>query len=92
VIIVNSSHDVLGVGVLPKGRQITPASSEWTQLWSPIAFAGQSMSLLSFPEQDTSSRRMGPLPSPKEAKSLAMAPTCMNHTLNYWSIKIFVSP
>ena len=34
----------------------------------------QSISLLSDPEQDTSSRWMGPLPCPKKAKEMATAP------------------
>lgn len=56
------------------GWQTTPASSPCTQLWVPIGLAGQSMSLVSVPEQATLSRRIGPLPCPKKARLLGMAP------------------
>ena len=54
--------------------QVTPASSEWIQLWTPSGFLGQSMSLVSFPVQATLSRRMAPVPWPKKARTRAIAP------------------
>ena len=43
-------------------EHLTPASSEWTQLWVPSALAGQSMSLASLPRHWTSSSQIWPAP------------------------------
>ena len=43
---------------------MTPASSPWTQLWTPTGFALQSNRLDSLPVQARLSRRMGPVPCP----------------------------
>ena len=55
-------------------KHLTPASSEWAQLWTPIPLLGQSTSLLSLPRQPTLSSRMGPVPWPNRAKENAVAP------------------
>lgn len=39
-----------------------PASSEWTQLWTPIALAGQASSLVSLPVHWTLSNQILPAP------------------------------
>lgn len=53
---------------------MTPASSKWTQLWSPKPAMLQSISLLSFPVHSVSSIKMGPSPWPKNAVRRACAP------------------
>ena len=55
---------------------MTPASSECTQLWLPIALAGQSISLDSVPTHWTSSSQIDPVPAPKAADGTAIAPIC----------------
>lgn len=54
--------------------QVTPASSEWAQLWRPTPLWTQSASLISFPLQFTSSNNIGPVPLLKCAFVLAVAP------------------
>jgi len=50
--------------------QLIPASSLWTQLWMAVNW--QSKSLVSFPTQATSSRRIEPFPWPKYALEYAV--------------------
>ena len=53
------------VHVDPPSTHLTPASSEWTQLWVPSGLAGQSMSLVSVLLQWTLSSHICPEPSVK---------------------------
>lgn len=61
--------------------QMTPASSVCLQLCLPIPLCVQSKRLDSFPVHRTSSRRMGPIPSPKLAATVAVTVTSMK-TIN----------
>lgn len=56
------------------GAQDTPASSAWTQLWTPMGLEGQSVRAASVPTQPTLSRWIGPVPWPKNALVLATDP------------------
>lgn len=56
-------------------KHLTPASSEWAQLWTPIRFAGHTSNLSSDPTQFTLSSQMLPVPWPKRACPKAKAPT-----------------
>jgi len=55
----------------------------------PTGLEGQSISLVSLPLQDTLSRRMDPVPRPKNARKIAVAPVikgrinCMHADSNY---------
>ena len=71
---------------------LTPASSECTQLWEPIALAGQSISLDSVPAHWTLSSQMDPVPAPKAANETAVAPTRINkeHKINNNNIIIII--
>ncbi len=76
-IILYGSHpmdNIRGGVVTPIGRQVTPASSKCAQLWMPMGLAGQLISIVSVPAQATLSRTIGPLPCPKNACDLEMAP------------------
>ena len=55
-------------------RQVTPASSECTQSWTPMPLLGQSISLVSVPVHLTLSSRILPVPWPKKALTLAVEP------------------
>jgi len=65
-------------------RHLTPASSEWTQLCTPSALAGQSTSRLSVPVHWTLSRRMDPVPWPKKAEEKACASVWQNYVHHYY--------
>ena len=59
---------------------LTPASSWCPQLCWPIVRWGHVTSLVSLPPQDTSSRRIWPLPRPNRAKVNARTPEAQNHS------------
>ena len=52
--------------VLLSGTQVTPASSEWAQLW--LGLKGQSKRESSIPVHMRSSRWISPTPAPKKAR------------------------
>lgn len=67
---------------------MTPASSPWSQLWVPIALAGQSISRASLPTQRTLSRVIGPDPWPYPASLTPVEPEyMMKHVENMNNIK-----
>ena len=56
------------------GRHLTPASSEWTQLWTPSPLLGQSTSLDSVPVQKRLSNTICPVPSTTALPVRVVAP------------------
>ena len=56
---------------IPDSEHLTPASSSCVQSWHPIRFLLQASKVLSVPVQNTSSRKIGPLPWPKDAQDNA---------------------
>jgi len=49
----------------PLPRHLTPASAEWSQLWTPTPLCEQSISRDSLPVQYKLSRNIPPIPLPK---------------------------
>lgn len=62
------------------GAQIAPASSVWSQLCTPTSFAGQSSSSASVPRHLVLSTKIGPLPWPKPARKIGIAPEFVHKT------------
>lgn len=82
-------YQFLRGGVVTWGsKHLTPASSKWTQLCWPIALAGQLKSLISEPTHRTLSSRIGPVPCPKNAKLIAVAPVPVRNIAKIYTASV----
>ena len=64
--------------------QLTPASSEWTQLCIPKPLLAQSVNLVSVPTQFTLSNQIVPVPWPNAARERATASGMVLQTMTGW--------
>ena len=79
-----------GIGDDVGPKHLTPASSLCTQLCRPMGLARQSMSLLSLPEQLTSSSQIAPVPRPNCCKPVASSNTIINRTIMFLRILTYI--